>query len=394
MRALSSRAIRVGAVAVAVTAAFVGGVVTGSAGRPAPSRSPSAGLLDEVADHIAAQAIRPVDRESLDRAAVQGMLAALGDKWSAYYNTTDYEQFRDSLNGRYSGVGLWVRRDGDGPLLVSSVLPGSAAAAAGVRVGDEVTGVAGRAVVRRSVTDVVASLRGSSGTTVSVALRRGTESKLVTLRRDPIAAADVAVDKVAPTVSRIRVTAFTRGVGHDVRTAVERLGGSGSKGVVLDLRGNPGGLLDEAVEVASVFLDGGPVVSYARRDEAVRQIDATGHGNPGVPLVVLVDGGTASAAEVVTGALQDRGRAVVIGSRTFGKGSVQEPAKLSDGSAIELTVARYLTPNGRSLDGVGLDPDVDVAAGPMSPTSTDQAVTRGVEVLTSLLADARTAGRG
>ncbi|MDQ6948681.1 MAG: S41 family peptidase, partial [Actinomycetota bacterium] len=114
----------------------------------------------------------------------------------------------------------------------------------------------------------------------------------------------------------------------------------------------------------------------------------------GVPLVVLVDGGTASAAEVVTGALQDRGRAVVIGSRTFGKGSVQEPAKLSDGSAIELTVARYLTPNGRSLDGVGLDPDVDVAAGPMSPTSTDQAVTRGVEVLTSLLADARTAGRG
>ncbi|GAC1324078.1 MAG: S41 family peptidase [Mycobacteriales bacterium] len=394
MSPLTRRSLRVGAVVAVVAAAFVGGIVTGSAGRPAAPRGSSTGLLDEVADRIAAQSIRPVDRESLDRAAVQGMLSALGDKWSAYYNTTDYEQFRDALNGRYSGVGLWVRRDGDGPLLVSSVLPGSAAAGAGVRVGDEVVGVAGRAVARRSVTDVVAALRGSSGTTVSVALRRGAETKLVSLRRDPIAAADVAVDKVAPTVTRIRVTAFTRGVGREVRTAVDRLASTGAKGVVLDLRGNPGGLLDEAVEMSSVFLDGGPVVSYARRDEPVRRLDAIGHGNLATPMVVLVDGGTASAAEVVTGALQDRGRAVVIGSRTFGKGSVQEPARLSDGSALELTVARYLTPNGRSLDGVGLDPDVEVAAGVMSPTSTDQAVTRAVEVLTSLLADARTAGRG
>lgn len=394
MRALSRRGLAVGAAVAAVAAAFVGGVVTGSAGRPAASRPSAGGLLDEVADRIATQSVLPVDREALDRAAVQGMLSALGDKWSAYYNTTDYEQFRDALNGRYSGVGLWVRRDGDGPLLVSSVLPGSAAAGAGVTVGDEVVAVAGRPVVRRSVIDVVASLRGSSGTTVSVTLRRAGDTRQVSLRRDPIAAADVAVDKVAPTVTRVRVTAFTHGVAKDVRSAISRLGSTGSKGVVLDLRGNPGGLLDEAVDTASVFLDGGPVVSYARRDEPVRKLDATGHGNVTTPVVVLVDGGTASAAEIVAGALQDRGRAVVIGSRTFGKGSVQEPAKLSDGSALELTVARYLTPKGRSLDGIGLEPDIEVAAGPISPVSTDQAVTRGVEVLTSLLADARTAGRG
>ena len=182
------------------------------------------------------------------------------------------------------------------------------------------------------------------------------------------------------------------GVGHEVRSALARLRTQRVTGVVLDLRGDPGGLLDEAVETASVFLDGGTVVTYTRRDGPTQRLDAVGSGDTSTPLVVLVDGGTASAAEVVAGALQDRGRAVIVGSRTFGKGSVQEPRMLSDGSALELTVARYTTPTGRSLEGVGLEPDIDVAPG------SDPAVaeTRAVEVLTGLLADAgsATGGRG
>lgn len=162
----------------------------------------------------------------------------------------------------------------------------------------------------------------------------------------------------------IRIGAFTRGTGREIRAAVtgrspsERAKG----GVLLDLRGNPGGLLDEAVQTASAFLPGGPVVTYEPRGAPVQRRTVTTPGDAETPLVVLVDAGTASAAEIVAGSLRDRDRAVIVGSRTYGKGSVQETLKLADGSAIELTVGRYRTPGGRNLDGVGIEPDVAVSA--------------------------------
>jgi carboxyl-terminal processing protease len=162
------------------------------------------------------------------------------------------------------------------------------------------------------------------------------------------------------------------------------------RGLVLDLRGDPGGLLDEAVETGSAFLASGPVVTYEQRGHTKQVLNASGGGNVGIPLVVLVDGGTASAAEIVAGALQDRGRAVLIGSRTFGKGSVQAPSQLSDGSALELTVGHYLTPSGRSLDGVGIVPDLEMPAS----TPAGVIVERAVEVLSGLTADAGSSGRG
>jgi carboxyl-terminal processing protease len=175
-----------------------------------------------------------------------------------------------------------------------------------------------------------------------------------------------------------------------VRSAVAQARAAGAVGIVLDLRDDPGGLLDEAVGTASVFLDGGPVVSYVRRGQPDRRMDATAGGDATTPLVVLINGGTASAAEVVAGALQDRGRAVLVGSQSFGKGSVQEPSRLPDGSGVELTVGHYVTPSGRSLDGVGIDPDIEVPAGAAPSVADDQAV----EVLHGLLADSGAAGRG
>jgi carboxyl-terminal processing protease len=151
------------------------------------------------------------------------------------------------------------------------------------------------------------------------------------------------------------VAVFTRGVGAQVRSAVQA-----SRAVVLDLRGNPGGLLDEAVDTASAFLDEGPVVTYERRGAPAGVISVTSPGDSRVPVVVLVDKGTASAAEIVAGSLRDRDRAVIVGSTTFGKGTVQEPVRLSDGSAVELTVGRYLTPGGHNLEGVGIEPDIPV----------------------------------
>jgi carboxyl-terminal processing protease len=162
------------------------------------------------------------------------------------------------------------------------------------------------------------------------------------------------------------------------------------RGIVLDLRGDPGGLLDEGVSTAAVFLDGGVVTTFTRRNAPPLTLYAKPGGDTRTPLAVLVDGGTASAAEVVAGALQDRNRAVVVGSRTFGKGSVQEPKELSDGSAIEFTVGSYSTPSGRSLDGVGITPDVVVAQGVSASVAEQQAI----EVLSGLQANSRTSGHG
>ncbi len=382
------RPLRAAAVLAAVGTAYAAGALTVlvSSSRPAPRTS----VLDEAEDRIAADAAHPVSRAELERAAVQGMLNALDDKWSTYYTPTDFTRFQSVLQGRYSGVGVWVRRGSDGTLRVTSVQPGSPAGAAGLCVGDELVAVDGRSVAGRAASDVVAALRGDAGTTVVVRLRRGGEQISRTLRRAMLEDDDVSAVDVGQGIVRLRVSAFTRGVGRWVRAQVDAARARHTVGIILDLRDNPGGLLDEAVETASAFLDGGPVVSYARRGERPRVLDALGTGDTTTPLVVLVDGGTASAAEVVTGALQDRGRAVILGSRTFGKGSVQEPTRLSNGSALELTVGRYLTPDGRSLDGAGLVPDVEIRPGTAEPA----AQARAVEVLTGLLADTGTGGRG
>jgi carboxyl-terminal processing protease len=398
---LSHRSLRVATLVAIVLVAYGGGLVTGVLGshEPSPQVQSTSGptaagassstVLDQAATTILQNAAKPISKDDLDKAAVQGMLQALDDKWSSYYSPNDFASFEAVMDGEYTGVGLWVHRDGAGVVSVMSVQTGSPSDAAGLRTGDVVTAVAGRPVDGRSVAEIVSSLRGGAGTTVGVTFRRDAVTRSVSLTRVSMPTEDVTA-KVTGSVMIIKVSAFTRGVGAKVREFEASATSRHLSGVVLDLRGNPGGLLDEAVKTASVFLDGGDVVSFDRRGVAPVTLTAPTGGDPGTPLAVLVDGGTASAAEVVTGALQDRNRAVVVGARTFGKGSVQEPKKLADGSAIELTVGRYLTPAGRSLDGVGIKPDVIVPAG----ASSAAAETQAVEVLSGLLADAGTGGRG
>jgi carboxyl-terminal processing protease len=391
MSSTTRRLLRVVPIAAAIALAYVGGVVTGVVGSEHPTKpKPQRSVIDEAADRIQAKAARPVDRSVLERAAVEGMLKALGDRWSTYYGPAEFSSFQDSLEGRYSGVGLWIRQGFDGTFLVASVQDGSPAAAAGLRAGDELRSVDGQSVAASSVADVVASLRGTDGTTVRLGIHRAGGEVAVQLARATVATDDVTVEKLKNAVLRLRVDAFTRGVGRQVRAALDADASAYSNGIVLDLRDNPGGLLDEAVEVASAFLDGGAVVSYERRNDGLKTLDALGKGNTDTPLVVLVDAGTASAAEVVAGTLQDRNRAVIVGTKTFGKGSVQEPSTLSDGSALELTVGRYLLPSGRSIDGVGLEPDVEVSPD-ASPSVAEK---RAVEVLVGLQAALSSTGRG
>ncbi len=380
--ALARRGLLLTAGVLTLSAAFVFGFLAGRVGRVSPGVN-GGGVLDEAAARIRSSAAQDVSPDRLNRAAIEGMLAALGDRHAAYYAATDYAQFQRLLDGRDSGVGLWLGRTDAGAVEVTSVLPESPAATAGLQVGDEVTSVAGQPVRDRAVSDIVAAMRGTPGTTVGLVVRRNRTDRTVTLRRADVSSSDVLVDDVTAGVARIRVAAFTRGVGREVRTALDTLRKRSVTSIVLDLRGNPGGLLHEGVEVASAFLDGGVVVSYQGRTVADQTFTAVGRGDTASTVVVLVDGGTASAAEVVAGALQDRDRALVVGARTYGKGSVQQPYRLSDGSAVEFTVALYYTPKGRSVDRVGIAPDVEVR-----PTADPRvALQRAVEVLTGSVAE-------
>jgi len=386
------RAGRVALIVALVAGSYGAGVLTGVVGsRSSEPAVVSTGVLDEAAEKIMAEAASPISREQLDRAAVEGMLKALGDRWSAYYRPVEFDSFQAGLDGRYSGVGVWLRSGQDGHVLVGSVQPGTPAEAAGILAGDRVVAVRGRDA-GGDLAGVASLLRGPAGTTVEVVIERDGEERPVRIVRGEVASDDVVVSRLKSGVVVVRVSEFTRGVGAAVRKAVDdaSLEREAPEGVVLDLRGNPGGLLTEAVEVASAFLEGGTVVSYEKRGEPVRHLDAVGDGNTLVPLVVLVDAGTASASEVVAAALQDRNRAVIVGGRTYGKGSVQEPRQLSDGSAIELTVGRYLTPSGRSLDGVGIEPDVVVSAR-LGAATAEQ---RALEVLLGLVAASDLAERG
>ncbi|MEV2207928.1 S41 family peptidase [Streptomyces sp. NPDC047970] len=309
-----------------------------------------------------------VDREGLARAAAEAMadgksgteaaeqfVSRSGDRWGAVYDRREYEEFADALDGEYSGVGLGARRDAEGRVEVSEVQQDAPAARAGIRPGDLLLSVGGEEVAHRPVTEVVALLRGPEGTAVRLGLEREGRRFTAELERVRLLTQSVTVRRLSREAVLIRVDAFTKGSGERVRRAVAEA--PREAGVLLDLRGNPGGLVSEAVEAASAFLDGGLVATYDVRGEQ-RALYAEPGGDTRRPLVALVDGGTMSAAELVTGALKDRGRAVTVGARTFGKGSVQMPSRLPDGSVAELTVGLYRTPAGHHVDGTGIAPDL------------------------------------
>lgn len=348
-----------------------------------------------------------VDREEMTRAAAKAMadgksateaaeevVSRSGDRWGAVYDKKEYEEFQQALDGEYTGVGLSARRTAGGLIEVTRVQPGGPAAKAGIGPGDMVRSVNGTGVAKRPVTEVMALLRGDKagsgagtgttgaggtagerdragdpaggrgaagkktsavGTRVAIGLERDGHRWTQSLRRARLTTESVTVDPIEGGARRIKVNAFTKGSGELVREAV--LDAPRGAGVLLDLRGNAGGLVAEAVTAASAFLDGGLVATYDIRGEQ-RALYAEQGGDTERPVVVLVDGGTMSAAELLTGALQDRGRSVTVGSPTFGKGSVQMPSKLPDGSVAELTVGHYRTPAGHGVDGQGVTPDL------------------------------------
>ncbi|MET9394758.1 S41 family peptidase [Streptomyces sp. NPDC006624] len=375
------RRIRRGAALTLVFASvLVAGAATGTLPQAGPKSAPGEALSGSPAGRHA-EVTRAAEEAMADgKSPVEAAKRAVsrsGDRWEAVYSRGEYEEFEDALDGQYTGVGLWARSRDDGRVAVTKVREGSPAAAAGIRPGDRLRSVDGHRTDGRPVTEVVSLLRGdatgaSAGTTVRLGLQRGSRTWTETLRRAQLSTDSVTVRETAGSVTVIRVDTFTKGSGDQVREAVRHAPPGG--GIVLDLRGNSGGLVSEAVTAASAFLDGGLVATYGVGGEE-RVLHAEPGGDTTRPLVAVVDGGTMSAAELLTGAVQDRGRALVVGSRTFGKGSVQMPSRLPDGSVAELTVGHYRTPSGRGVDGRGITPDLEAG---------DEALQRAETVLRGL----------
>lgn len=328
---------------------------------------PQFGKLVAIYQLIKARYVEPVDDDKLLKGAINGMLESL-DPHSAYLDGSDLQRLETMIDGNYSGLGLSVVMD-DGAVRIVSPMRGSPAEKAGLKAGDYITHLDGKLHYGGSLDDAVARMRGPAGTAIRLTIfRPGRDEPFdVTVTRGVIDLKPVT-SELQDGVGVISVNEFSRDVGSDVAQALRDLrrdSGNRLAGLVLDLRQNPGGSLDEAVALSDLFLAKGDIVSQRGRDpkrsEFFRAEDIfRGDAAQGLPMVVLIDEGSASASEIVAGALQDHRRAVVMGQRSFGKGSVQEMIGVDRNSAVKITVARYYTPKGKSVQEGGIEPDIRV----------------------------------
>jgi carboxyl-terminal processing protease len=334
-----------------------------------------ASLFAEVYERIKRDYVADVDDHVLMERAVRGMVTAL-DPHSAYLDSQEFEEIRLSTMGSYPGIGIEVVPE-EGAVKVLHPIDGSPAQRAGLKPGDEIVSIDG-ADIAGDLAAATAHMRGAPGSTVRLSIRRKGSAALLefTLLRAQVEVSSVSAQTLEPGYGYIRITSFTETTAEDLSHAILRLKRDNKPalmGLVLDLRDNPGGVLEAGVAVADDFLEQGVIVSAdGRTPEARFRMDASHHGDVlnGAPLVVLVNGGTASASEIVAGALKDHGRALLIGRRTYGKGSVQTVMPLAHGGALKLTTSRYFTPSGASIQGTGIVPDI-VESGPQDGESAE-----------------------
>jgi carboxyl-terminal processing protease len=335
--------------------------------------------LAEVLERVKHDYVTPVDDHQLLQAAIRGMVSSL-DPYSAYLDGDEYDEVKISSSGQYSGVGIEVSME-DEEVVVVSPLEGSPAAQAGIRSGDIIATIDGVPVNTTSLADTIGRMRGKEGTSVKIGvLREGSAEPLqFTLKRSRVELRSVKAELLEPGMGYVRISQFSETTGDDLDAALKDLrkrNGAALKGLVLDLRNNPGGVLEAAVSVSDTFLESGVIVTAkGRTPESKFEMDATpGDALNGAPIVVLVNGGSASAAEIVAGALKDNHRAKLMGRTTFGKGSVQTVIPLPGDRAVKLTTSLYYTPSGISINHRGIAPDIELprdSAPPGPPVSVD-----------------------
>ncbi|HEX3243420.1 MAG TPA: S41 family peptidase [Solirubrobacterales bacterium] len=385
---------RMAALAAALVAVLAAGLWLG--GHPAKLPSPlrdvfvdeSAGLTAEATELIEDNYFREVDESELIDSSLSGMARGLRrrfhDRFSEYFPPALLERFNEAIEGKFSGIGLTVLKVDTG-LRVERVFKGSPAEKAGIETGDVIVSVEGQDISDISSTKSTELIKGPEGTDVRIGVRKQGKGEVESLT---LTRAQIAVPVVASTVLEsggrkfgyVRLASFSEGSHAYMRRAVERVRRQGAEGLILDLRENGGGLLEEAVHNASIFLPKGTVVvSTKSRTQGDAVYDALGDSLPPQPIVVLIDRNTASAAEILTAALNEKAGAEVVGTRSYGKGVFQQEVALSNGGALKLTIGEYFTPNGENLAGHGIHPDVFVRDDPK--TKPDEARRRALQVL-------------
>lgn len=380
---------------IGVLVVFVGGVIVGGHAQATgltelsdPVRGVLLGdsgqdLSGQVLDLLKDQYYVDVDGQKLESMSVDAMVAGLKDPYTDYLSPDELEALRERNDGAYFGVGLQVA-ERDGSVVVTGVFDDSPAAKAKARAGDVIVSVDGASTKGQSLETVVGKIRGKEGTKVTIGLRTddapARDLELTRSRIKVPAVTSRLVTVKGKKVGYVRLAAFTRGAGDALRTAVTDLRAKGAQALVFDLRGDPGGLVTEAVNVAGVFLPDDSEVVVTQGAHSARHVYRT-DAQPvarDLPLIVLVDEGSASASEIVSGALRDAKRGILVGQRTFGKALVQSTIPLRNGGALKLTTARYLTPSGYDLAKRGLPPSVKVLDDPTTPP--DEALQRGLSL--------------
>ncbi|MBN1955331.1 MAG: S41 family peptidase [Anaerolineae bacterium] len=326
------------------------------------------------------------DMQAVTYGAIRGMLETLDDEYTSFIEPEIASILNEDASGSFEGIGAFVRMRDDGKLEIVSIIPNSPAEASELRDNDRVLAVDGQSIVGLGIYEAIAFIRGPAGTDVVLLIERpGTEEHFeVTITRARVQIPLVEAEILEGNIAYVRLTEFSSTATAQLEEALEGLMAQRPAGIILDLRNNPGGWLNEAVSVADLFLDDG-IVLIERVSDGREEIFESHDGDmlEDIPLVVLVNGGSASASEIVAGAIQDRGRAALIGEQTFGKGSVQRPHRLSDGSELRVTIARWFTPNDVAIHGQGLTPDIEVPLPEELEAGQDPQLERAIEYLLS-----------
>ena len=334
------------------------GTLLFSAGVQIGSQS-GASTVDQAIDSIIDSGAKDLDRKILERAAIEGALKASGDLWANYFPKSALEVLDEQSSNVFTGVGVGLNKTRGGQIQIASIQENSPAATSGLSVGDQLLEVNGTDIRGASLTSVTALIRGDIGRRIELLVSREERQILVSLSSEKVTLSTVKASQVGTNVALVQINSFSRGTSDELQKSLSKL--KYSSGVILDLRNNPGGLLEEALRVSQLFISNGIIVSY-QVNGAEKLFKADNPKPISAPVVVMINRNTASSAEIVASAFQDRNRGVIIGERSYGKGSVQEFVTLEDGSKLELTVARFVTPSGKIIDEVGVSPDLEVSS--------------------------------
>ena len=334
--------------------------------------------LDELEQYIQDKYYIPVDEDKLLEGMYKGLFWGIGDPYSAYLTKKEYDEIMISTTGEYQGIGVTIAPDDNNLINVVSPIDGSPADKVGIKTGDKIISVAGKTYDGSSIDQAVAAMRGKPGTTVDIIVLRGETELPLSITRANIVMQSVRSEVLEGNIGYIRISSFEDKTAGDFKQQLRNLELKGVKGLVLDLRDNGGGLVDSSVEIADMLLDEG-VVTYTEDRQGNKEYYKSAAGATKLPYVVLVNGGTASASEILTGAIKDHKAGKIVGTTTYGKGIIQSIEQLPNGDAVKMTVMQYFSPDGNVIHKVGIKPDVEIEA--LATDTTDKQLEKAEELL-------------